>query len=420
MRPSPNRGKGRPPVFVKDGNGREVYGLSATPFKRDPQGNVVKYRYYVTFSKPKRWLGTDRDKAIFKLRQLEASRTEAAVRFEALDEQDLLIRQLDLREDLFWEKVRDEILADPANAAQKTGITELGHLHTLTPPAPSPTLDIIGRAYRDKTSITPHERRKSELYWKEFTKAVNVSTVRELTQAHIANYYDLVMAANKSQTYVKHRFGKIKTIFNFAQSRGIASEELGTILAYCKMLKPPRSCAAAPHPISREDFHSLLNAATDKWQAILLCALNFTMYGKEIADLERSDINLARQTLVTDRQKTGITRVAVLWDQTARAITALPEHGRSHVFLSHIGEPYHPDHIRRGFDRLRRKAGVRDDVKISDMRDGAYTAAIEAGANPTHAQILAGHRTGIKDYYVKRNPRMVADACAAIEKHYFG
>jgi len=30
-----------------------------------------------------------------------------------------------------------------------------------------------------------------------------------------------------------------------------------------------------------------------------------------------------------------------------------------------------------------------------------------------------GHRSGISDHYVKRNPKMVAPAAEAIHRHYF-
>jgi len=33
--------------------------------------------------------------------------------------------------------------------------------------------------------------------------------------------------------------------------------------------------------------------------------------------------------------------------------------------------------------------------------------------------MLLGHKTGIRDNYLKRKPSMVADAVAAIERHYF-
>jgi len=54
-----------------------------------------------------------------------------------------------------------------------------------------------------------------------------------------------------------------------------------------------------------------------------------------------------------------------------------------------------------------------------DIRVEAYTAAVESGADITLAKLLGGHATGMPDYYVRRNPKMVADVCKAIEKHYF-
>ena len=42
---------------------------------------------------------------------------------------------------------------------------------------------------------------------------------------------------------------------------------------------------------------------------------------------------------------------------------------------------------------LRDNAGIDDDVEISDIRDGAYTAAVESGADITLAKPLRAHVT---------------------------
>lgn len=71
------------------------------------------------------------------------------------------------------------------------------------------------------------------------------------------------------------------------------------------------------------------------------------------------------------------------------------------------------------FGKIRDKAGLT--VKFEQLRDGGQTAAIEGGADPIHADILMGHKIpGVRDNYLARNPNMVADACEAIEQHYFG
>ena len=67
-------------------------------------------------------------------------------------------------------------------------------------------------------------------------------------------------------------------------------------------------------------------------------------------------------------------RIAVLWDRTVEAIKSAPHYPQHpYVFQNEAGANYHPDHIRRGFNRLRKTAGVSNEVKVSDIRDGAYT-----------------------------------------------
>lgn len=46
------RGRGRPPKFVKDKQGRTIYGISKT------ENAAGRIRYYATFSRPRKWLGS--------------------------------------------------------------------------------------------------------------------------------------------------------------------------------------------------------------------------------------------------------------------------------------------------------------------------------------------------------------------------
>jgi site-specific recombinase XerD len=72
------------------------------------------------------------------------------------------------------------------------------------------------------------------------------------------------------------------------------------------------------------------------------------------------------------------------------------------------------------YRRLRKEAGVDEEVKCEDLRDGAYTSAIDSGADLTQAKLLAGHSTGISDHYTMRKPTMVHDAIMGIYRAYFG
>ncbi|MCP4589927.1 MAG: tyrosine-type recombinase/integrase [bacterium] len=373
---------------------------------------------------------TDKPAAIFNFRQWEArqkqdqvrlksTRTTCDVYFDSTAGTGRRVSSQRIDLDAFYAKARELILKDPRTFADRVGIPQIGYLEGLKPPEPSPALKEIGAIYQDKAQITRHERGRSKTFWAEFQKAVAVKTIREITQEHIVSYCDAVMSAGQSQTWIKHRFAKVKTVLRFAQNRTKTPEDIERVLTFCRMLSPPRRNAADPHPIGREDFRALLDIADDKWKAVLLCALNFCMYGKEVADIEKPEIDLTNGTLLTDRNKTGVTRIAVLWDRTRSAIRNAPRHRPSRLFLNRAATPYHPDHIRRGFDRLRKAAGVADTVKFSDIRDGAYTAAVQSGADMTLAKLLGGHATGVSDYYVRRNPKMVVDACKAIERAYF-
>jgi hypothetical protein len=69
------------------------------------------------------------------------------------------------------------------------------------------------------------------------------------------------------------------------------------------------------------------------------------------------------------------------------------------------------------FNELAELAGV-PHVTGSQLRDGAFSAAVEANVSEVLCNILVGHSNGMADHYVRANPRMVAPACAAVAAHY--
>ncbi|MGA2751466.1 MAG: tyrosine-type recombinase/integrase [Tepidisphaeraceae bacterium] len=320
--------------------------------------------------------------------------------------------------DEVWPWLRQLILERPQHVAERTGIAEIAYLADLPCPKPSPNLRDIGQLYFDKAPITKHEKQKSEKFWNEFCAVVGIQTVKDLTAEIASTYLDHVFAAGQSGTYVKHRFGKIKTILHFALRRGVASQEIRNALDACAVLVAPKATVLDPHPISRDHYHKLLNAADPQMQAMLLLALNACLYAKETCDLRWSDLDLKTGVLLADRGKTGVCRVAILWGRTLKALQALPQRLES-PFVSIQGSPHNANTLTKAFRRLRVQAGVPQDVTFGNIRDGGYTTAVQAGVQFHTVQMLAGHRNGMSDHYVKRSAFQVADACKAIERHYF-
>lgn len=321
--------------------------------------------------------------------------------------------------DAFWPWLRRLILDKSALVTERTGIPELAYFADLPKPQPSPTLSEVGEAYFTKANVTPNERSKSRLFWNDFVAAVGVATLREITPAVVGVYLERVLGADQSPTYARHRFGKVKTILHHARKRGMCPDDVRRALDACAILVPPRPKAVDPHPIDRDDFHKLLGSADDQGTAMLLLSLNACLYGSEMGAVEWQHLDLDRGVMIAERGKTGVSRVACLWPRTVEALRKLPRRIAS-PFITAQGTPYNSNTANKWFRSLREAAKLCDDVKFADVRDGAYTAAAEAkGVQFEHARILAGHRTGMSDHYVRRRPTIVAEACAAIERAYF-
>jgi integrase len=328
-----------------------------------------------------------------------------------------------VEEDAFWPWLTRLILDKPKLVASRTGIEEIGYLSQLTKPAPSPTLVEVGRVFFDRTDLSDKELQKCRSTWAEFTAAVGVSTLRELHPELVAAWGQRVRKQDLAAKTVYHRFNRIKTVLNHFRTTGRCIDDVRHAVDCCAVLKAPETTSLDPHPISRGDFTELLHAAGEgEGQALLLTALNLCLYPIDVARLRWGELDLKRGVYHAKRGKTKVARCAVLWSRTTGALEkVVPQEDDDFVFHRESGRPHTATTVRKWFWKLRERAGVRKEVQFADMRDGAFTEAVAGeGVEFRHAQVLAGHRAGIADAYVLRNPRMVSKACAAVEHAYFG
>jgi integrase len=247
---------------------------------------------------------------------------------------------------------------------------------------------------------------------------VEVTKLRDLSQEHIVDYGDMVEDQARTPTYARQRFGAIKSIINFGPKRAKWAEDAKRAFALCAVLVPPKKSSTDPRPISIEHFHALYRVADQQVRTMLLLMLNACMYGGEVAALHWSDLNLAKAVLTTERSKTSVVRVATLWAESVAALRQVPRQTNA-VFLTDATRMQHNyQTVYKSFKAVRKAAKLDGLVQLSDIRDGSYTAAVEAGVDLNVCRLLAGHVTGISDHYVKRRPTMVADACDSIRNAY--
>jgi integrase len=339
-------------------------------------------------------------------------------------------------EAVLWPWFRKQLIERPELVAQKVGIPEVARLADLPVPKPSPTLKAIGQLYQDKTDCKTKQKRQVQLFWEDFEgwmKRNGATTLRQLTTQLVAEYGDEVKALaiqkgygnGGSPKYLKNRFTSIRSVINFARKRGQHPDDVRHAIDCCAVFPMPKRCATRdPHPMSPDAYHALLNHVTEpRMRALILTMLNLCMYPSEALALDWGEIDLHKQTVVTDRNKTTVVRVGMLWPRTLQALEALrPKRPAKDapVFLSGLGRRWSPKTVNTQYRQLRKTAGLGDEVKCEDCRDAAYTAAVESGADLVRVKLLAGHTTGISDYYAKRKPNMVADVIEAIDKAYFG
>lgn len=449
------QGRGRPAKPVKGPDGKEVIGLSFNKGTGD---------YYATGTRPRVKFGKEYLPAIKKFRMWEAEQGGKKVTFveESPDgvytesTGPLTLKFHHVPDELFLAMLA-EWLADPVKcrrAAQATGYP-LDRLETLPAPSKPITLKQAVQNYLNKRKpISDGEKKQVQLAWNNFSEAMQVGTLQAVTQDAVEQWAEGLFETH-SVKFAKNRIRRIITVVRYNLKKRKDETGCKRILDYIGTIETPSDVLLNPKPISREDFHKLLNAARGSiWEAFLLVGLNCCYYGIDLVRLPISAVQLEKRTIVFAREKTNIPRVAVLWERTAKALEGLLKgrENRKWVFENYQKTHWSSLGFCNGFDKLRGRAGFysflqvaaarqrlkdglitakeletvesemaqRPKIEFSQIRDGAYTAACGAGIPEKEAKILAGHRiSGETDAYVMRNPQMVQHACDAIERHYF-
>jgi integrase len=303
-----------------------------------------------------------------------------------------------------------------------TGIPELANLRYVELPKADVTIEQLIKTYEDQNPSTPKTKIRAIKAMRNLAKMIDARIVNDLTQEAMLAYRQSVETSSTitSAGTKVWQYGQIKGMLAFGLKCGLDQKQLRTALDNCKILwtsSPP--APVNPKPISREEFHALLKAAAkSQWRAWLLVGLNCALSIREVCDLEWESIDLERGVYATIRNKTKakrIPRAATLWDETVEALRGLPG-GGSYVFTSRHGTRFKSTNTRdRYFEELRIKAGIKNRVTFSSLKDSSYTIACQAGNDERLARVLAGHRSpGMLDNYVLRNPEMVRPACEAV------
>lgn len=315
-----------------------------------------------------------------------------------------------------WEHVATEIRTRPLWVAEQTGIEQIGYLDDLQKPESLPTFKEIEQVW--ETFYTKTAKRRTLRAWEDFKTTTGVEGLKQITPEICISYRDNVYARKYSPKNQSNRFTRIRRLFTFCRQREIAPNALAKVIDSLKRLTPDEtSVSLDPKPIDPAVWKKLLAKSTGEVKAMILLMLNGTYYCAEVVRLKWAEIKDG--CIVTHRNKEGkCVRACVLWQETIDALAAIRKRG-DFLFYAPTGKPLKTGGAELRFRTLRDNAEVPKTVTSSHLRDGAATAMAEAKVSERELAIVMGQRSGISDHYVKRNPRVVVDACLAVYQRYF-
>jgi len=469
--------KGRPAKYVVDYNGKPVVGLSYnkavgqhynTHYKTETKGKMV-------------YFGGDKDEAIFKFRQWESKRGKKHVEFdiapqgvevehtaikELSDESVKVLNELreqaglppregnilefgvdgdlaafgddtkitstyNVSEQIFWSKARELILNDIDEARKRLNINIKIDANAQSSVKLANVYEVFKR-HPKYANLS--DKNRTEASWKEFLKSVGNKPIQLISLKDIINYRDHILSQKISPKTISNTFGCIKGIIKTASRETHIDADSKSLIEFLNMCKvrlfaPKQQTKQTAKLLSKPDFHKLFNATDNiKHKLILLIGLNCAMKSSDICDIKMSNIDFVNKSLVKQRHKTGIIRAAVLWDITLEYIQKyLDEKGGNSEYLitCDIGKdknkPFKPHSINEFFGDLRNKANVSKDVKFEHLRDSVKTVSVKKKPELLKVtDIIMGHKGGIGNQYLERQPEMVAEICKIVYDYYFG
>lgn len=335
-----------------------------------------------------------------------------------------LIFKPEVPSESFWAWLRDQLITRPEYVAQMTGIPELANLRHLPLPKPAIKLEELVEVYMIHNPSKLYSRQRAVRTFRKLMRFTKAQTLDDLTQEKLTAWRNRIENDPKLRSAGTRvgLYGHVKAIIGFGLKMGMDQTQIRSALDRCKVLWTGDVIPHVdPRPISREHFHQLLEAGGEPWRPWLLLALNLAMTFEDLVQLQWKDFDLEKGTYAAIRVKTRrkrIPRAGVLWPETLEAIKKLPQR-TEYVFTNRLGTRYSKNSRVNLFAKLRKKAGLPDDIYMSQIRDAAYTIAAQNAPDERLARVLAGHRAaGLQDNYVLRNLEFVRPACEAIYKAF--
>ena len=221
--------------------------------------------------------------------------------------------------------------------------------------------------------------------------------LREIDVALIREFVKTLVAKELSPKTISNVLGILKTMCKHAVQWGYLDANPA------QYVERPRGEEREMTVLTLEEIRRLIEAATEPWRTLWLCAVLTGMRRGELLALLWDDIDIDRQQIHVRRAlwrgqitspKSRRSQGAIdMTDTLTRALQRLAErpHGPL-VFSGPEGQPLDPDNLsHRRFPRALRQAGIVRHVRLHDLRHTYASLLIAQGAHPKYIQVQMGH-----------------------------
>ena len=348
------------------------------------------------------------------------------------------VNEVGMPEELFWERVRTEILNNPKRAAQMTEIEELGYLNKLKKPT-TLKIDTIVDNYVNRVEVenpTPsqkQDKKKIQHTWdkvKQITKVTRANDLdsKDLLKKLYDNLYSEYHSNDLSTTWLKGHIERIIRVLNWNILNTDDSDILTAIKEKCsKVLKTPKQVVKnPPKQISKAHFKRILKVSSVEEMAMWLLSMQGGYYTVDIATLPKSAINLREGIIVYRRTKTNEPRSMILGKAVIVAVRDYQKeypHDCDTLFMNTQDKtPYNKDRIGVKFRKCLEKAGLKGEYGHNNFRDSATSVCLKSKVYEPSIDALLGHKiSGEKKKYIdpEENPHIAKEASKAVADYYF-
>ena len=209
--------------------------------------------------------------------------------------------------------------------------------------------------------------------------------IYEIEEKEVEEYKKIRLERGIKHSTLNRELACLKTILNKAKGWGYI-EEVPKIKLFKENNKRVRY-------LTDDEEKKLLKLSPEPLKSIILIALNTGMRRGEILNLKWRDIDIKEGIIIVQDSKSKEKRIIPMNEMVKSVfLNLLSIGGKEYIFENKNGEKYGEDYITHWFEKIVKKAGIKD-FRFHDLRHTFASRLVMAGVSLKTVQELLGHKT---------------------------